>query len=195
MYTIWALLEYACQHSSMYFPLCDKYRPDDSVLKMPFKNLVFHFLDDLHNIGQLSDFFILIYWLIIIFGIVSILNALYELKKIYTIENYVPMSFGDRNYEYIPTIYRRRARVIGRVLDIKLGFFLIFGLAVFRTSYIIPWLAVYTVVILLEIIHWFTDVFFKSIYDFSRAYKLMFLAIRFLLTMHLFLSINKFKEQ
>jgi hypothetical protein len=195
MYTIWALLEFACLHSNMYFPLCDKYRPDDSVLKMPFKNFLFHFLDDLHNIGQLSDFFILIYWIIIIFAVVSILNALYELKKILTTENYVPMSFGDRNYEYIPISYRRSARVVGRVLDVKLGLSIIYGMAVFRTSYIIPWLVVYAIVLPLEIFHWICDVFFRSKYDFSRVYKLMFLAIRFLLTMHLFVSINKFKEQ
>lgn len=195
MYTMWNLMGFACTHTSMYFPFCSKYKPDDSVIKMPFKNLVLHFLEDLHKIGQLTDFFILIYWIIIILGFVTILNALYEMKKIFTNESYTPMSFGDRNYEYIPTSHRRKARVAGRTVDVKLGFLLIYGLATFRTSYIIPWLVVYACVLPLEIFHWSCDVFFRSKYDFSRVYKLMFLAIRFLLTTHLFVSINKFKEE
>jgi hypothetical protein len=171
MYELWDLKEYACKHTSMYF------------------------LADLHNVGQLTDFFILSYWIVVILGVISMLCGLYELAKILKYENYVPISFGDRNYEYIPTSYRRSARVVGRVLDIKISFMVIYGLTTFMPSYILPWLFVYSIVIPLEIIHWISDAFIRLKYDSSQVYKLVFLALKSALTVHLYIAMNSFNQQ
>lgn len=195
MYALWDLMEYACSSSQMYFTYCDKYKPKDSVWRIPFKNTLSVFFEEMHELGQSSDLYIAIFWLTIFFAIIGILTSLYEMMQIFKSDDYEPRTFGSRTYDYVNLRFRRSARVFGTTLNIKLYITLIYGMLSNRASYISPWVYVYTFVIPIEIFHWTCDVFFKEIYDDIRAYRLMYLTIRWGLTIHILATVRNFQEQ
>jgi hypothetical protein len=146
-----------------------------------------------HEKGQLTDIFLLTYWITFVFGVIGVMQAFYELSLIAANDIYEPKTFGDRTYENIPLSYRRSARVFGAALNVKLYMSLMYGLLSFRTSYILPWVAVYGVIIPLEIIYWACDVFFKMRINQAPAFNLMALLIRWSLTYHIINAMIQFQ--
>lgn len=194
MYTLWDMMEYACINTNVHFSICDKYRPEEGIWKFPFKNYFISLMTAVHEKGQLTDIFLLIYWVTFIFGFIGLVQALYELGLIAANDIYEPRSFGNRTYEHIPVSCRRSARVFGSALNVKLYMSLMYGMLSFRISYILPWVVVYGVVIPLEIIYWACDVFFKMRINQAPAFHIIFLLIRWALTYHIINAIELFQS-
>lgn len=193
MYTLWDMMEYACTSTDMYFSICNKYKPEEGVFKLPFKKYLVSLMTAVHEKGQLTDIFLLIYWITFIFGIIGLMQALYELGLIASIDYYEPRTFGNRTYEHIPLNFRRSARVFGSALNVKLYISLLYGMLSFRTSYILPWVVVYGIILPLEIIYWACDVFFKMQFNNVPAFNLLFLVARWALTHHIRTAMNQFQ--
>lgn len=194
MFELWNLMEQACSKSAMHFAFCNNYKPTESVWRIPFKESFSQLIEEMHLMGQSADLYITIFWLLIIFGFVGLLSGCYELKQIAEDENYEPKTFGSRSYEYITMRFRRKARVIGTALNIKLYSFLVYGMFFNRAFFISPWVLIYTFVIPIEIFYWFFDVIFKEIYDLSNAFRLISLIIRWGLTIHILATVRNIEE-
>lgn len=187
-------MEHACMNTNMYFSMCDRFKPEEGVWKLPFKKYFVQLFTAIHDKGQLTDFFLFIYWTTFIFGIIGLLQALYELGLMAGNDIYEPKTFGNRTYEHIPLSFQRSARVFGTTLNVKLYMTLIYGMLSFRTSYMFPWVVVYGFIIPLELFYWACDVFFKLRVNKGPAFNLITLLIRWALTYHLKVVIDQFKN-
>lgn len=194
MYTLWNLMEYACSSTNMYFSMCNKYKPEDGIWKMPFKKPFVSIFSAVHEKGLLTDIFLLIYWITFFFAVIGLMHALYELGLIAVNDYYEPRTFGNRTYEHVPLSYRRSARVFGSTLNVKLYLSLIYGMLSFRTSYILPWVVVYGIIIPLEIVYWTCDVFFQMRFYKTPAFNLFILLIRWSLTHHIKAAMDQFQS-
>lgn len=195
MYTLWDVMEYACTSANMYFSVCKKYKPNEEIWKLPFKKYLTLLLNTVHNKSQLTDVFLLIYWITAAFSIIGLVQALYELALIAVNDIYEPKTFGNRTYEHIPLNFRRSARVCGATLNVKLYISLIYGLLNFRPSYILPWVVVFGIVIPLEIIYAACDVFFRLKFKKAPTIHLFVLLIRWSFTLHLKIIMDNFQRK
>lgn len=193
MFKIDDLHEYACSKTNMYFTLCDKFNSDQSVWKLPFKNVVKESFGSFHQILSCSDFFVTLYWLTLLLSSVGLMEAIYEFIRVFSDENYEPSTFGNRSYENVSVGFRRRARICGISLNIKLFVCLLYGLMNFRTSYILPWLVVYGLIIPLEFFYWICELYISRRFKCQPVLSLFVLIIRWAFTLHIMLLMNEIK--
>ncbi|CAG9799738.1 unnamed protein product [Chironomus riparius] len=195
MFKLEDLHEYACSHVNLYFNICSKFKSNVNVWRIPFKGKIMDLFFNCHDTLSCSDTFIVIYWITLILGLIGIFEACKEMIIIFNDENYEPMTFGQRSYEFIGVRQRRRARICGLSLNIKLFFGLIYGLIKLRTSHILPWIAVYGFIIAIEIFYWICDTYTNRRVKLAPIRSLVILIVRWLLTIHIMLVINAIKAK
>lgn len=185
--------EYACLNFNLYFTSCDKYKKDDNVFKLPFKKQINYLAHNLYETISCSDFFIALYWITFILSIIGFLETCNELIRVFNDESYVPMTFGKRTYDYVKVKDRRNARICGLTLNLKLFIGVVYGLMRGRTSYILPWIVVYGIVIPLEAIYWSFEIYKRRTLRSMPTRWLILLTVRWSLTLYIMSVINKNK--
>lgn len=193
MFKLKDLHEYACSHVNLYFNICSKFNSNVNVWRIPFKNVLMDLFFNCHDTLTCSDTFIVIFWITLTLGLIGFFEACKEMIIIFNDENYEPMTFGQRSYEFISVKQRRRARICGLSLNIKLFFGLIYGLIKLRSSHILPWIAVYGFIIAMEIFYWICDSYMNRRVKMAPIRSLVILIVRWLLTIHIMLVINAIK--
>jgi hypothetical protein len=187
------LHKYACTQFNMHFTSCAKFKSDFSVFQVPFKNPLSRLALMLHEELSGTDFFVTVFWITFIVAVIGLFEACCETIRLFVDDSYEPMTFGNRSYHYVTLKFRRQARVFGAVLNIKLFLGLLYGLLWRRTSYILPWIAVYGAIIPLEVVYWMCDIFNNRKWKCEPIIWLFKLSIRWALTLHIMILMNKIR--
>lgn len=185
MFNLEDLHEFACSKINLYFNVCTKFEKNINVWKIPYKNEIVQFLLNSHELLICSDSFITIYWITFILAFIGFFEACKEMIYIFNDHHYEPITFGHRHYEYFSLKFRRRARICGCSFNIKLFTCLLYGLAFHRTHHMLPWLIVYGLGLLLEIIYWLFDFYTRRKIKLETLRSIFVLIIRWALTMHI----------
>jgi len=195
MYKLEDLHEYACSKINLYFNLCSKFESNVNVWKIPYKDKFMELFFNGHDTLTSSDAFIVIYWITFILGLIGFFESCKEMIIIFNDEKYEPVTFSQRTYEYIGIKSRRRARICGLSLNIKLFVGLIYGLIRLRSSHILPWIAVYGFIIVIEIFYWICDTYMNRRVKMVPIRSLVILIVRWMFTIHIMLVINAIKSK
>lgn len=194
MFKLEDLHKIACSKLNLYFTDCTKFESSFNIWKIPFKSKFLQFFINSHETLTCTDSFIAIFWITFTLGLIGFIEACKEMINIFNDEDYVPMTFGHRNYEYINVKCRRLARICGLSLNIKLFFCLLYGLMFHRTHHILPWIIVYGIIIVIEVFYWICDTYMRRRVKFDPIRSLMVLFVRWALTLHIMVVIDRIKS-
>ncbi|KAG5678237.1 hypothetical protein PVAND_007929 [Polypedilum vanderplanki] len=186
--------KYACSRFDMHFVGCTKFNNNISVFKLPFKHQIIYLAKILHEHLLCPDFFIALHWITFFIAIIGLWEACNEIIRVFQDPSYDPKTFGNRTYDYVTMKFRQRARICGQSLNAKLFMCLIYGLFRLRTSYILPWIVVYGIVILMEIIYWICNIIKNRNWRIDSIKWLFILSIRWVLTLHMMVAMDKYRN-
>jgi hypothetical protein len=184
----------ACSQFGMSFVGCSKFNGDFSVFKFPFKHQIAYLARVLHQQLSSPDIFIALYWMTMAIAGVGLFEACSEMRRVFKDEDYEPLTFGNRTYKYVSVRLRRQARICGQALNAKLYVGLLYGLAMRRTSYIMPWIVVYGIILPMEIFFWVVDVCKHRKWKSEPIQWLLVLVIRWALTLHMLVVIEMLRD-
>lgn len=148
-------------------------------------------MQDLHGKLSCQETFIACYWICVITALVGLIEAVGEFVRVYSDEEYEPMTFWSRSYRNIPFDYQRKFRLLGSTLNIALSVFLIYGFTNFRHVFLYPWIAVNALIVLLESFYWISNLICNKTFNWKPFMSVMFLLLRLLLVIHVSMVIAK----
>jgi hypothetical protein len=193
MFVIWNLHEYACRKFNMYYAICDRFKKDIGVWRVPFKISMVKLMASFYEKFSATDYYVTLYWITLVLAAIGLYESCYEFVRVFTDESYEPSTFGNRSYEYFSLHFRRRARICGLTLSIKLFICMLYGMMTFKTSYILPFLVVYGVIIPLEVFYWLCDSSANWRFKFKPMGSLAFLVIRWCFVLQIVMVIDQNK--
>lgn len=193
MYPIEFFYNYACKHINKYIPLCGNYNAEDfTVWQVPFKVLIINYVQNLQVQMSCSDAFIFCFWFSLAVTVFGLVEALMEFVRVYSDEDYDPMTFWYRSYKHITLKHRRQARIFGSAVNIILDTLVIVGLLIFRACYMWPWITLNWTTILLETVYWLSKSLSTKIFVWKPFLSLIFLIGRLTLVVHVAIMLDKF---
>lgn len=163
MYKLRAFHQIACSNVRMHFANCDKYKEhtEVNIWKIPFRQQLNELLRHFDASMSCQDYFVLLYWISLLLGLIGLALAIVEFHTICTNKlacGGAPKTFLNRSYANIPVHFRRNGRVCGLAITIKSYLLLTYGLLTFKTMYMYLWIMLHTLTLVLESTYWFWNV-------------------------------------
>lgn len=166
-----------------------KRQSEVNIWQIPFKHQFCFLLKILHANMATEDVFIFCYWFCLVMALIGFVEALMEFVKVYSDEHYMPKTFWNRDYHHIPFEYRRKARIVGSAVNIAVNLCFLYGFVNLRSAFIVPWIAINSVIVALESFFWITNAVNKKTIKWSPLVSLTFLLLRFTIVSQIMLII------
>lgn len=160
-----------------------------NIWQIPFKHQFCFLLKILHANMATEDVFIFCYWFCLVTAFIGFVEAFMEFVKVYSDEHYLPKTLWNREYHHIPFEYRRKARIVGSGVNIAVNLFFLYGFFNLRHMFLIPWIAINSIIVVLESFFWITNAVNKKTFKLGPLLSLTFLILRFTIVFQIMLTI------
>lgn len=182
-----------CDATDNTFPTCMFLKSQAvNIWQIPFKASSGMLLEDLHAKFSGEEWFVACYWICVLTAVVGLCEAVGDFIRIYSNNDYEPVTFWSRGYRNIPYEFQRKSRILGSSLNIALSVFLLFGFLNFLHLYSFPWIIVNALIIALESFFWISNLLRNKVFKWKPFMSVAFLLLRLLIVAHVSMVISEF---